>query len=111
MAGEGLGLALIGIVIVFIVLAFLSTIIALVSRVDERWQRKEKAAAEAALTKSPTIDNVTMVLIAAAVATYLTGRAHIRRVRRLLPRDAPSSPWSHQGRLVLMGSHAIRRGR
>jgi Na+-transporting methylmalonyl-CoA/oxaloacetate decarboxylase gamma subunit len=111
MVGQSISLAIIGLLIVFVVLAFLATIIALVSKADERWQRMEKAAAQAALAESPTIDNLTMVLIAAAAATYLTGRHRIRRVRRLLPRDAPSSPWSHQGRLVLMGSHSVRRGR
>jgi len=109
MYGQGLVLALIGLVIVFAVLSVLAAVVALVRRLDDRWQEGERAAAEAALQKPPSLDTITLVLIAAGVATYLQGRFRIRRVRRLFPRDAPSSPWSHQGRLVLMGSHLTRR--
>jgi len=108
MFGQGPVLALIGLVIVFAVLSMLAAVVALIRRVDDRWQEDERAAEQAALEKPPGLDSITLVLIAAAVATYLQGRFRIRRVRRLFPHDAPSSPWSHQGRLVLMGSHLVR---
>ena len=108
MVGEQLGLAVIGLLIVFAVLALLAAVVALVRRLDDRWLRNEQAQEHAALERTPTLDTLTLVLIAAAVATYSQGRFRIRRVRRLMARDAPSSPWSGQGRLVLMGSHVIR---
>lgn len=109
MFGQETVLALIGLAIVFSVLSLLAVVVALVRRLDDRWQEREREVAEAALDKPPGLDTITVVLIAAAVATHLQGRFRIRRVRRLFPRDAPSSPWSHQGRLVLMGSHLVRR--
>ena len=111
MGGETTSLAVAGLLIVFAVLALLALIVAAVRRLDDHWQRAERKAEEEALGRSPTVDLVTQVLIAAAVATHLQGRFRIRRVRRLLPRDAPSSPWSNQGRLVLQGSHVMNRGR
>jgi Na+-transporting methylmalonyl-CoA/oxaloacetate decarboxylase gamma subunit len=108
--GEQLGLAVIGLLIVFAVLALLSSVVALVRRLDDRWLGHEQASEQAALDRPPTLDTLTLVLIAAAVATHLKGRHRIRRVRRLMAPDAPSSPWSGQGRLVLMGSH-VTRGR
>jgi len=100
-----LTLALAGMLIVFSVLALIATATALVRRLDEGWQRHELATAgRAALEPSP-IDETTLVLIAAAVATVITERHQIRRVRRLLSPEAPRSPWSAQGRQVLMGSH------
>jgi len=109
MFGQGTVLALIGLIIVFAVLSALAAVVALIRRLDDRWQESERAEAEAALEKPPGLDTITVVLISAAVATYLQGRFRIRRVKRLFPRDAPSSPWSHQGRVVLMGSHLVRR--
>jgi Na+-transporting methylmalonyl-CoA/oxaloacetate decarboxylase gamma subunit len=111
MSGTPIQLSITGLLIVFAVLAALAVVVSLVRRLDDRWQRAERSAEQAAFEKTPTVDQITLVLISAAVATHLTGRFRIRRVRRLLPRDAPSSPWSHQGRLVLQGSHVVSRRR
>jgi len=102
-------MTLVGLAIVFAVLAVLAIVISLVRRSDEGWKRKEEQAEVDALEKRPNIDATTAVLIAAAVATMVAGRTHVRSVRRLLPQGGKSSPWSSQGRAELMGSHSITR--
>ena len=103
-------LALAGIAIVFFVLALISGVVALFKRLDDRWQAAEARAAAAAAERAPTLDNTTLVLIAAACATAAGGRFRVRRIRRLLSPRQKRSPWSAQGRLTLQGSHVIERG-
>ncbi len=105
----GLTLGVVGFGIVFLVLTAISVVVFLVRRLDEGWQHRERIVEIERLERPMTIDATTAVLIAAAVATYLVGRHRIRSVRRLLPADAPTSPWSSQGRAVLQGSHLIGR--
>lgn len=105
----GFMLTVVGMGIVFAVLALIVGIIALMSRLDQRWQAAEKSAREQTIDAEPRIDHLTAVLIAAACATYIGGRVHVRSVRRLLSADAASSPWSAQGRAVLQGSHVVTR--
>ena len=110
--GFGIRFSVIGILIVFMVLAVIALAVGLIKRLDLGWQDKEKKREEAAVHKDPTIDTTTLVLIAAAVATMLKGRHHIRSIRRLLPSDAPRSAWSMQGRAILHGSHVVsKKGR
>ncbi len=104
-----LSFAAIGISIVFAALAIISGVVALMRRLDDRWQAHEETQKAAALKKEPATDYTTVVLIAAAVATYVQGRHHIRRIRRLLPSDAKRGPWSTQGRAVLHGSHIMHK--
>ena len=104
-----LNLTLVGIAIVFAVLALMALVIKLVRRSDEGWKVQEKQREVEALEKRPNVDATTAVLIAAAVATIVGGRHRVRSVRRLLPRDAKASSWSAQGRAELMGSHSITR--
>lgn len=104
-------LAIAGIVIVFTVLALIAGVVALFKRLDDRWQASEAKADEEALTKEPTIDETTLVLIAAAAATVVAGRFKVRRIRRLLSPSQKRTPWSAHGRLTLQGSHALRRKR
>jgi ABC-type antimicrobial peptide transport system permease subunit len=103
--------AIIGILIVFGCLALIVGCISLIRRLDRRWQARESAETESALNKSPSIDTTTLILISAAVATMLQGRFYIRKVRRLLPRDAMRGPWSMQGRAILHGSHVVSKKR
>lgn len=105
----GLQLTVVGMLIVYLVLGLIAGIIGLISRVDHRWQREEERARAESLDAEPTIDNLTAVVIASAVAAIIGGRSRIRSVRRLLPADAASSAWSAQGRAVLQGSHVISR--
>jgi len=106
-----LTLTAVGILIVFLVQALISIIVALIRGLDERWREREREQAERALVRDPTIDRTTLVLICAAVSTVLQGRHRIRAVRRLLPADSQKSPWSVQGRAVLQGSHVLTRSR
>jgi Na+-transporting methylmalonyl-CoA/oxaloacetate decarboxylase gamma subunit len=109
LAGYGVNLTIVGLAIVFGVLGAIAVIVSLIGRLDERWQARERELDQSRLDRPPTIDATTAVLIAAAVATYLQGRHRIRSVRRLLPADASTSPWSSSGRAVLQGSHVIGR--
>ena len=109
--GFGIKFSIIGILIVFLSLTFISLAVSLIKRLDKGWQEKEKKREEAAVSKDQSIDTTTLILISAAVATILTGRYHIKSVRRLMPKDAPRSPWSMQGRAILHGSHVVTKKR
>lgn len=105
---QALGLALVGLVIVFLVLGSTALMVWLVRRLDESWQRHEQVVEQRRTDRPPTIDAVTAVLIAAAVATMLGGRTRIRSVRRLIPAEPGPSGWMAQGRATLLGSHVLR---
>ena len=107
---EMVELALAGIAIVFLVLALISLVVALFKRLDDRWLAAEERSREAAVTKEPTIDETTLLLISAACATVVGGRFRVRRIRRLLSPRQKRTPWSAQGRLTLQGSHVVERG-
>ncbi len=108
MLRNGLVMSAIGLAIVFLVLLLLVAVLTAVRRLDVRWRSSEREAEDGAVDLPPSIDSLTVVLIAAAVGTYLQGRARIRRIRRLpLRADLTSTPWSQQGRLVLQGSHVV----
>jgi len=104
-------LTLVGILIVFGVLALIASVVAVLKRLDDRWQDHEARQSSAATDKEPTIDNTTLVLISAAAATAVGGRFRVRRIRRLLSPRQKRTPWSAHGRLVLQGSHTVRRKR
>jgi len=106
--GDAISLAVVGFGIVFGVLTLTATLVWIVGRFDARWQRREQVAEQQRIDREPTIDATTAVLIAAAVSTYLGGRARVRSVRRLIPADQGTSSWSAQGRATLLGSHAIK---
>jgi Na+-transporting methylmalonyl-CoA/oxaloacetate decarboxylase gamma subunit len=102
-----LNLTGVGLAIVFLVLTVIVIAVAIMRKLDDRWQAHEKAKDAASFDRTPTIDATTAVIIAAAVATYVGGRTRVRSVRRLMRADAPTSAWSGQGRAVLQGSHVI----
>jgi len=104
-----LNLSAVGIIVVFGVLALIAGVVGAIRKLDDGWQEREQATSEAALTREPTIDETTVVLIAAACATVITGRHRVRRIRRLLSPKQKRTPWSAQGRLILQGSHAVGR--
>ncbi|MBD3402840.1 hypothetical protein GF420_08085 [candidate division GN15 bacterium] len=103
--------AVIGISIVFLVLAIITGAVTLIRTADVRWREKEERDDAAAFERDPTIDTTTLVLIAAACATMIQGRFHIRRVRRLMPRTSQQGTWSVQGRAILHGSHVVPKKR
>ena len=104
-------LSLVGILIVFGVLSLIALVVALLKKLDDRWQVREVEQAEAATSKEPTIDATTLVLISAAAAVAVGGRFRVRRIRRLLSPSQKRTPWSAQGRLILHGTHGVRAKR
>ena len=98
------------VLLVLLVLALIAGVVALFKRLDDRWQADEARAVAAATQREPTLDNTTLVIIAAACATAAGGRFRVRRIRRLLSPRQRRSPWSAQGRLTLQGSHVLERG-
>lgn len=105
----GLNLTLIGLFIVFAALTAIAVGVGIMRWLDVKGQQREAAEKEAALQKEQTIDELTLVLISAAVATVLQGRYYIRSVRRIPLVGETTSPWSAQGRAVLLGSHVVSK--
>jgi hypothetical protein len=66
------------------------------------------AASPAAVAASPAAEVTPEILAAlsAAICAYLGKPARIRRVRRVQP---GFNPWAQQGRVHVMGSHALSR--
>ncbi|HPF36364.1 OadG family protein [bacterium] len=108
---QNLPLALVGLLIVFAVLSVIALVISLIRQLDEKWRHQEKIQTAQALDREPTVDNTTLVLVAAAAATVLRGRYRITSIRRLMPTDHKRSPWTAQGRSQLQGSHVVERKR
>lgn len=109
MSGEIVAVTATGLVTVFGVLALIALVVSVFRRLDDHWQEREGRADREAVDREPTIDDTTLVLIAAAAATAVAGRFRVRRIRRLLSPQAQRTPWSAQGRLILQGSHTPRR--
>lgn len=101
-------LTFVGLMIVFAVLFLIAIVIGLVRRLDEGWISREKEVASQLIEKQQNIDDTTLVLISTAVATMVGGRFFIHRVR-VLPTNVHRTPWSSQGRAVLLGSHTVNR--
>jgi Na+-transporting methylmalonyl-CoA/oxaloacetate decarboxylase gamma subunit len=93
--------------IVFCVLLGIAAVVAVIRRMDGGWQDRERAQAQAAAQRPPTLDELTLVILSAAAATLLAGRTRIRRIRKVVQYEAGSSPWSLQGRATLHGSHVL----
>jgi len=101
--------AAIGIAIVFAALTVIVFAISIISTADRYFAERRVTASKKTAPVSRNIDDITLVLISAAVATLLHGRFHIKRVRRFLPGEHIGSSWSSQGRAVLHGSHVIKK--
>jgi len=108
---QGLVITGIGFGIVFFVQATISLVVALFCRLDVRWKEREERHGEDRLAREPSIDDTTVVIITATVATYMVGRFRIRSVRRLTPWDGVTRVWSLQGRALLQGNHVIVKQR
>ena len=111
MTGFELKFAAVGIAIVFASLAVIVGAVSLIRRADSQWQSREDKHRQAAVEREPTVDTTTLILITAAVGAMITGRFHIRKVRRLRPADMSRGPWSVQGRAILHGSHVVPKKR
>lgn len=99
----GIRFSIIGMSIVFGVLLLIACVVAVMQRLDRLHERS------GAPPKPQTIDDLTLALIAAATATVLAGRVRIRSIRRVQLQKTVWSPWSLQGRAILLGSHQIRK--
>ncbi len=108
---EMASLAWAGIGIVFGVLAVIAAAVALLKKLDDRWQQAEARTMAQATEQTQDIDETTLVLIAAAAAVVTGGRFRVRRIRRLISPQTKRTAWSAQGRLILQGSHMPRRKR
>lgn len=106
-------LTVVGVFIVFSVLALISLMVTLFKRLDDYWQRQEEAKADSETDSADeqNIDDTTLLLISAACATVVGGRFRVRRIHRLLSPKQRRTPWSSQGRLILQGSHTVGRKR
>lgn len=104
----GINLSIAGIIVVFVILTLISGMVAMIRLLDRDWNQRETKQKAEALEKPQDIDDLTLVLISAAVATLIKGRHRIRNVSRVTP-SSDSSPWSMQGRSVLLGSHSINK--
>ena len=106
---QSLMITVVGLIITFGVLYMLVLFVSAIKWADNKWEHREEHEKEEALTSQQNIDNTTIVLISAAVATYFKGRAVIKRLRVL-----PSSPkrggnWANQARTVLQSSHVTKK--
>jgi len=104
----------IGIIIVFSALSIIAATIYYASKLEKYFANRNSSAKSTDTSQSPpesTIDNTTLVLISAAVATMIQGRFHVKRVRRLMPGNHINSSWAVQGLAILHGSHVIRKNK
>lgn len=105
-----LKMSVVGVFVVFVSLAFIAILIGFMRRLDDNWSAREDSQKAEQVNKEATIDELTIVLISAAVATILKGRTRIRSIHRVqLPGGLGSSNWSMQGRTVLHGSHKMEK--
>ena len=105
--------SLMGLGIVFTVLATIAGLLFLLQRLDQRWSQQEQQSQRqrndmSNPNREPTIDTTTLVLISASVAMVLQGRYAIKRIRRLPSTDARRGAWAVQGRAVQHGSHTVK---
>ncbi|MFH2035447.1 MAG: hypothetical protein ABIJ45_03515 [Candidatus Zixiibacteriota bacterium] len=101
--------SIIGTIIVFTALTIIALTIYYVSKAEKYFADKAEVLEDFPADQKSNIDNTTLVLISAAVATMLQGRYYIKRVRRLLPGNHINSPWASQGLAILHGSHVIKK--
>jgi len=97
-----------GITIVFSSLIGISILISFMRRIDEKFEERKNRVSEPEPEKIQTLDNTTLVLIAAAAKAVLRQKnIKIRSVRRIVSRDSRGAGWAMQGRSVLHGSHVM----
>ncbi|MCD6160803.1 MAG: OadG family protein [candidate division Zixibacteria bacterium] len=102
--------SIVGILIVFSALTFISIIVSLLKRTDDRWQAHELSQQEATASEGEAnIDILTLVIISAAAATVLQGRYYVRKIRRIRRLGAKPGSWTVQGRSILLGSHLVSK--
>lgn len=106
---QGLEFTAVGLSIVFAVLLLIAGFVALIRKVDTILIGRDKHGSAEARKEPSNLDELTQVLIAAAAATLLQGRARIRSIHRVQNNGMARSPWSQQGRAILQGMHVISK--
>ncbi len=102
-------ISFVGVFIVFATLFILVLFVSFIKWADGKWEERELLEKENALMKQQTIDDTTLVLVSAAIATYFKGRAVIRRVRVLPKSPKQGGLWATQARSVLQSSHITKK--
>jgi hypothetical protein len=69
-------------------------------------ERHDAAARE----KEAEVDAETLVMLAAAVTSYLGKRVRIRSARQVQPEPEGAPAWARHGRAAIQTSHHLRRG-
>jgi hypothetical protein len=85
-----------------------------VAELEQRLRQVSPAAAPPRTAPAPApapapveeISSETIAALSAAICAYLGKPARIRRVRRV---QSGINPWAQQGRVYVMGSHALPR--
>lgn len=102
-------ITIVGIFITFTALFILVIIVNFLKWLDHKWEEREHHEEKEAYSKHQNVDDTTLVLISAAIATYFKGRAVIKRVR-VLPNSARrGGTWATQARTVLQSSHVTKK--
>ena len=65
----------------------------------------------AAETAEEEVSAETIIILAAAVTSYLGKRVRIRSARRVQTAVGGASPWAQQGRISVQGTHQLHRNR
>lgn len=102
-------ITVVGIFITFSVLLLLACIIFFIKWLDHKWEEREHKEEKIAFAKDPNVDDLTLVLISAAIATYYKGRAYVKRVRVLPSTAKRGGSWASQTRTVLQSSHITKK--
>ena len=105
---EGIALAVMGILVVFMALILVSTFISLLPRLVPELSRETPQMPEhmAPSTDGDELSEETLVVIAAAVAETIRQPHRVVFVRGLTPEDLG---WSLEGRIQLHQSHRVQR--
>jgi Skp family chaperone for outer membrane proteins len=70
---------------------------------------EDRRAADAR-EREAEVGSETLIMLAAAVTSYLGKRVRVRSARRVEPGD-DASAWARQGRAAIQTSHRLNRGR
>ena len=101
---DAIDIAFVAVIAAFLALGAIALLVTLIGYLDHRSQANAPAP-HTAPTPSPTIDDLTVVLVASAVATILEGRGRIRRIRRT---NHATGEWAMAGRVTVQGSHIVQ---
>lgn len=123
--GEGILMALVGMIVVFMALSFIGFLMWLLQIITEKMHTQQPQVTQAPAPveaepetryeteniphDTPSIPPTHKVIIAAAVAAAIPGKAtRVRRVQ-FVQRGGSGSGWAEQGRASIHRSHALQK--